>query len=155
MQEFIETPFFMFNSRFDEWQLLNELQTGTSRQHMADEPAVQNAVIGYGATFLDEVAPVGGVGSKNGGFITTCICHSCPWNILALENKTSFEHFADWFYGKTSGAGAKHVDIRMPNGDGTPAEPRTFAATSSRTRRPHSKFCMTVVDMIQFRRGTS
>jgi len=119
MQEFIETPFFMFNSRFDEWQLLNELQTGTSRQHMADEPAVQKAVIGYGATFLDEVAPVGGVGSKNGGFITTCICHSCPWNILALENKTSYEHFADWFYGKTSGAGAKHVDIRMPNGDGT------------------------------------
>ena len=123
MQEFIETPFFMFNSRFDEWQLLNELQTGTSRQHMADEPAVQNAVIGYGATFLDEVAPVGGVGSKNGGFITTCICHSCPWNILALENKTSFEHFADWFYGKTSGAGAKHVDIRMPNGDGTQRSP--------------------------------
>jgi len=119
MQEFIETPFFMFNSRFDEWQLLNELQTGTSRQHMADDAAVQKDVIGYGALFLDEVAPVGGAGSRNGAFITTCICHSCPWSDLVLNNKTADEHYADWFYGKTSGASAKHVDIRMPNGDGT------------------------------------
>ena len=35
MQDTIETPFFMYNSRFDEWQLLNELQTGTTRQHLA------------------------------------------------------------------------------------------------------------------------
>ena len=50
------------------------LQTGTSRQHIADGPAVQKAVIGYGADFLTQLRPVGGAGSHNGGFITTCIC---------------------------------------------------------------------------------
>ena len=27
MQQFINTPFFMFNSKYDAWQLGNELQT--------------------------------------------------------------------------------------------------------------------------------
>jgi hypothetical protein len=27
MQQFIQTPFFMFNSKYDAWQLGNELQT--------------------------------------------------------------------------------------------------------------------------------
>lgn len=119
MQDTIETPFFMYNSRFDEWQLLNELQTGTSRQHIADGPAVQKAVIGYGADFLTQLRPVGGAGSHNGGFITTCICHGCPWADLELEGKTADAHFADWFYGRSSGAAALHVDTRMPNGGGT------------------------------------
>ena len=119
MQDVIETPFFMFNSRFDEWQLLNELQTGTSRQHLADDPAVRAGILGYGADFLEQVAPVGGAESRNGGFITTCICHGCPWSQLELENKTAIGHFADWFYGRTKGAGAKHVDTRPPNGGGT------------------------------------
>lgn len=119
MQDVIETPFFMFNSRFDEWQLLNELQTGTTRQHLADDPAVRAGIIGYGADFLKQVAPVGGAGSRNGGFITTCICHGCPWSQLTLANQTAISHFADWFYGRTSGVDAMHIDTRMPNGDGT------------------------------------
>ena len=45
--------------------------------------------------------------------------HGCPWADLELEGKTADAHFADWFYGRSSGAAALHVDTRMPNGGGT------------------------------------
>ena len=119
MQSAIETPFFMFNSRFDEWQLLNELQTGATRQHMAANKEIASGILQYGRDFLSQQAAVGGAGSKNGGFITTCICHGCPWADLVLDNRTATQHYADWFHGKATGAAAMHRDVRGPNGDGT------------------------------------
>jgi hypothetical protein len=124
MQDVIKTPFFMFNSRYDEWQLLNELQTGTSRKHIADTAVVQAGVLQYGTDFLEQVSPVSGAGSRNGGFITSCICHGCPWQDLTLENQTSYQHYADWFYGRASGADAMHIDTRLPNGGGTLSGPK-------------------------------
>jgi len=50
--------------------------------------------------------------------ITSCICHGCPWNDLVLDNKTSYEHYAAWFAGSTTGAASMHIDTRLPNGDG-------------------------------------
>ena len=114
-----QTPFFMFNSRFDEWQLLNELQTGSSRQQMAPTPALKTGILGYGKSFMTQVAPVGGAGSANGGFITTCICHGCPWADLVLQNKTADQHSPTWFYGIGKGVDAIHIDTRPPNGGGT------------------------------------
>jgi hypothetical protein len=38
---------------------------------------------------------------------------------LKLGGKNSFEHYADWFYGKTTGAASMHIDPSMPNGNGT------------------------------------
>merc|ERR1719329_48807 len=57
--------------------------------------------------------------SQNGAMITSCICHGCPWAQLELEGKTSYQHYADWYYGKTSGSAAIHIDTRHPNGDGS------------------------------------
>jgi hypothetical protein len=49
----------------------------------------------------------------------SCICHGCPWGDLRLEGKNSYQHYADWYYGKTTGAASFHIDTRNPNGDGT------------------------------------
>ena len=74
----------------------------------------------YGKDFLNQLAPVylGGE-TKHGGMITSCICHGCPWPSLVLEGKNSYQHYADWFYGKTSGPDSMHIDGRLPNGGGT------------------------------------
>jgi len=112
MEQFIQTPFFMFNSKYDSWQLANVLQTKW------DTKEEQAAVIQYGEDFLQQFKPVQSE-SQNGAMITSCICHSCPWAQLELEGKTSFQHYADWYYGKTNGSAAIHIDPRLPNGGGS------------------------------------
>ena len=54
--------------------------------------------------------------------IQSCICHGCPWAQLQVNdgtNKTSYQHYADWMAGKTTGAASMHIDTRLPNGGGT------------------------------------
>jgi hypothetical protein len=45
---------------------------------------------------MEQLAPVYTDGeSKNGGMITSCICHGCPWSDLKTgdaSNKTSYQH---------------------------------------------------------------
>merc|ERR1719221_598699 len=114
MQDVIETPFFMLNSKYDAWQLGNEFQSNWATK------AEQDGVIQYGKDFMTQLAPIyTGSETKHGGMITSCICHGCPWQALELDGKTSYEHYADWFYGKTSGAASMHIDSRLPNGNGT------------------------------------
>jgi len=112
MQQFIQTPFFMFNSKYDSWQLANELRTDWKTAE------TQAAVIQYGEDFMEQFKPVQSE-PQNGAMITSCICHGCPWAQLVLEGKTSYQHYADWYYGKTSGSAAIHIDTRHPNGDGS------------------------------------
>ena len=53
----------------------------------------------YGKDFLADFAPVSqGAGQdKNGAFITSCICHGCPWNDSTLkELEIGIEGF-EWF----------------------------------------------------------
>jgi hypothetical protein len=113
MFPYIQTPLFVFNSRFDAWQLANILQISSW-----STAAEQHAVVKYGASFLQQFAPLQAV-ERHGGFITTCICHACHWSTLVLQGKTAFEHYAAWYQGKTTGAASMHVDTRMPNGNGT------------------------------------
>jgi hypothetical protein len=51
--------------------------------------------------------------------ITSCICHGCPWPTLEVEGKTSYQHYAAWMAGNTTGAASMHIDPRTPNGGGT------------------------------------
>ena len=116
MADAIQTPLFMFNSKYDAWQLSNIFQD----RDWTTKP-VNDAVLQYGRDFLTQLdaAGIGAAWSKHGGMITSCICHGCPWSHLALEGKTSDQHFADWFYGKTAGGAASlHIDPRTPNGGG-------------------------------------
>jgi len=114
MQDTIETPFFMFNSKYDAWQLGNEFQSHWTT------PAEQAGVLQYGKDFLAQFAAVyqDPGGTKNGAMITSCICHGCPWSTLELEGKTSFQHYAAWMAGNTTGQDSIHIDPRLPNGGG-------------------------------------
>jgi hypothetical protein len=112
MAGFIKTPFFMFNSRFDAWQLANINQAGWST------PAEKAAVVQYGTDFLHQWSAVVPVNGRNGAMITTCICHACNWTSFELEGKNSLAHYADWVHGKTLGNASLHVDNRPPNGGG-------------------------------------
>ena len=77
------------------------------------------AVKAYGNDFLHDFEPAGT--NKNGGFITSCICHGCPWDKLTFEgNKTAYEYYADWANSRDFPRQPKSlvVDSRGPNGDG-------------------------------------
>jgi len=111
MEDVVQSPLFVFNSKYDAWQLANELQTKWATA------AEQKAVLQYGEDFLAQFEPLK-ANPKNGAMITSCICHGCPWTELALEGKTTYEHYAAWASGKDTGAAAFHIDPRTPNGDG-------------------------------------
>lgn len=118
MQDAIKTPFFVFNSKYDSWQLNNELQTAFGPGTPA---AQQDAVLKYGKDFLADFTPVRAE-DKNGAFITSCICHGCPWTsptALNIDGKSVYQHYAAWMAGNTTGAASFHIDPRTPNGAGT------------------------------------
>jgi len=117
MQDTIKTPFFMFNSKYDAWQLGNEFQSKWST------PAEKAGVLQYGVDFLKQFAPVQAE-PKNGAMITSCICHGCDWATLKVNGLTSYQHYANWYYGKTTGAESIHIDTAFPNGNGTFTDPR-------------------------------
>lgn len=113
MHRFIKSPFFMFNSKYDFWQLKSELLL--KEWHTKAE---QDAVLKYGEDFLEQFLSVESQ-QQNGAMITSCICHSCSWIRFVLGGKNSYQHYADWYYGKANGSAAIHIDTRGPNGDGT------------------------------------
>lgn len=117
MQDTIKTPFFMFNSKYDAWQLGNEFQSKWTT------PAEQQGVLQYGKDFMTQFAPVQQE-PKNGAMITSCICHGCPWSTLVLNNMTSYQHYGRWYNGLTTGAGSIHIDTRTPNGGGAITDPK-------------------------------
>ena len=103
----------MFNSKYDQWQLGNIFQSNWETKEE------QDGVLQYGKDFMAQLAPVySKAEAKNGGMITSCICHGCPWSDLVLEGKTTFQHYFDWSTGKTAGAASMHIDPRLPNGGG-------------------------------------
>lgn len=124
MAGFINTPFFMFNSRFDAWQLGNINQAGWTT---APE---QKAVLQYGVDFLADWEPVVPTSGRNGAFITTCICHACNWTSFMQEGKNAYGHYAGWRHGVTHGNASLHVDMRPPNGGGVMAGPHCAAFVS-------------------------
>lgn len=75
-------------------------------------------MLDYGVSFLQEFAPVRR-NHKHGAFITSCICHNCPFDKLSLQGKPAYAHYAAWYHGRTSGGDAITVDPRLPNANGT------------------------------------
>ena len=65
----------------------------------------------------------GGWCYNDGAFISTCICHACPFPTLRLNGKTAFEHYAAWYLGQTQGSKSMHIDTRPPNGGGELTDP--------------------------------
>ena len=74
--------------------------------------------------------------SLSGGFITSCICHGCEWDKLALQGKTAYQWYAAWAAGRLPGPDAVVKDGRGPNGDGAIQLSTCAAFPGDRGRRP-------------------
>ena len=114
MQNTIQTPFFMFNSKFDLWQLEHELQASFSTE------AERLGVLRYGNDFLRQFSFVR-QNKRNGAFITSCVCHGCSWyshGPLDVAGKSPMQAYTRWLAGIDAGGAAVTVDKRGPNGDG-------------------------------------
>ena len=126
MHTLIEHPFYVFNSKFDSWQLNRELQI----YNWTTDAAQAFSVIAYGMDFLDQFRSVLEQENGNGGFVTSCICHGgCNWHNRALDdgshNKhdttgrmSPIEHYALWANGERQGMDSFFVDESIiPNQD--------------------------------------
>ena len=90
----------------DAWQLENELQTSWASGNKTQF----EAVLQYGKDFLRDFQPVRKA-SKNGAFITSCICHGCPWRVaasnatgtLAVNGISPWKAYANWYNGVDRG----------------------------------------------------
>merc|ERR1719221_1401358 len=91
MQRFIRPSWFMYQSKFDFWQLGNVLALPAGNcvvnghaRNCNDTAAEQAAVIQYGADTMQQLQPVIDTHMQRriGGFITSCICHyHCPYGL--------------------------------------------------------------------------
>ena len=74
MVRFVRTPFFLFNSRFDAWQLAEDLRVPcfhpVEANHTACDASEQAAIVRYGQDFLDALAPVAAVAGADGALST-------------------------------------------------------------------------------------
>jgi len=132
MAAYVTTPLFVFNSKFDQFQLGAILQVPPANWSGESPGGGREAVIKFGASFLRELAPV--LKPQNGAFITTCICHGCSWYALTLENKTALEHYVDWSQGRTTGKDAKHLDPSLsPDGVGNAFKCSPWPTTQLKT----------------------
>ena len=126
MQDVIKTPFFVFNSKYDDWQLNEILKVNP----WSGNATRQQAILQYGTDFLTDFQPVVQENDKNGAFITSCICHGCPWNdpdALTFNTLNPYQAYANWYTGKTQGMDNFHVDPRLPNGGGMINSSKCFA----------------------------
>lgn len=133
MNQFIDTPFFMLNSKYDAWQADNILQLPcATNPKVRCNDTEQQDVLDYGSDFLTDFAPVEtDKGGQDGAFITSCICHGCPWSDLVLQGKNTYQAVGTWYAASLEAerrtgspqlpAGNEHIliDPRHPNGDGT------------------------------------
>ena len=125
MVPFITSDFFLFNSRFDAWQMQNDLQVpciNGDMSHPTCNVTEQASVIQYGDDFLTALQPVIDSAPKNGAFITSCICHSCSWGKLELDGASSYTHYSRWWFGGNDST--IHLDRRAPNGGGQLTDPK-------------------------------
>lgn len=129
MQNTIQTPFYIFNSKFDAWQLNNIFQSPFVTK------SEQQGVLQYGKDFMKQFEPVRKSG-RNGAFITSCICHGCAWynqTSLNVDGKSPYRAYARWMAGLDSGDSAFTIDPRGPNGDGHIQDSRCSTWTPAKT----------------------
>ena len=119
MPRFVQAPFFVLNSKYDWWQAAFNLKLPCylgSGPRGAGCTAPEQAALGkFGRSLMHTAeAVVMTAGSRNGAFITSCVCHLCPWRTLVLHNRSGREHYYRWLRGETAGADSIHIDQRPP-----------------------------------------
>merc|ERR1712060_283090 len=90
---------------------------------------MRQGILQYGNDFDNQFAAlkavITGKSSVHGGFITTCMCHGCPWDKLVHGRVNAFAALGQWYYGVTSpGNASLYFDTRGPNADGQLNDPK-------------------------------
>ena len=108
---FVRTPWFALQSRFDHWQLSQELflpcmQSSVQPyappfQPSTCTPAEDAAIERYGPAFMAQFSPLMAVpGTRNGAFIDACIIHGSTTS--AIDGLTNHAAFEAWYAGSTA-----------------------------------------------------
>lgn len=100
---FVSTPWFALQSRFDHWQLAEELFMPCMQEQPYAPPYLPNKcnatdvlnIQGYGPRFMSQFRPlIDAPGSKNGAFLDACIIHgSTNSSIDGVNNVVAFERW--------------------------------------------------------------
>ena len=104
--QFVTTPWFALQSRFDKWQLGEELFMPCMQHQAYSPPYLPNTCLpkdvvniqAYGPRFMSQFRPfISAAGSKNGAFLDACIIHgSTNSTIGGLQNYYAFQ---EWLRG--------------------------------------------------------
>jgi len=109
---FVRTPFFLLQSRFDEWQLgyilflpcMQAQSWGPPYSPSTCSPQEDAAIAAYGYDFMAQLQPVvDAPGSLNGGFVDACIIHGSTSS--TIDGLTNDEAFSAWLSWIDAGAG--------------------------------------------------
>lgn len=82
----ISTPIFHMGSRYDSWQLDNQLFTNATKP-----------VIGYGEAFMQRINASILSQPKNAAFVDSCVHHCNAFNSIRIDKLTVAEAFSQWF----------------------------------------------------------
>ena len=105
--KYINTPWFAWQSRFDKWQLGNELFLSCMNAQPYSPPfnpstctSAEDAAIQEWGTYLMAQLDYTAQPSRNGGFIDACIIHGSTTS--KIDGKTNAEAFQAWLAGGQS-----------------------------------------------------
>ena len=109
--QFVETPWFALQSRFDTWQLGNIAQLPCASDPLKCNETMWRDMQAYGQSFMMQFAPFQTPSSKNGAFLDACLVHgSTSSEIDGLRNGEAFESWltgnethGNWWTQKCSG----------------------------------------------------
>lgn len=133
LQSYVRTPFFLMQTKFDQWQLANVVGLPWSNciisNHNADCNSTESTqqqphVLTFARELLDDLAPLISSAAERGnsGFVSSCICHyRCPYGNLTMPSggPSATAFFEAWLQGEPGANGRFLVDgSKYPNGDG-------------------------------------
>lgn len=131
--QFVDTPLFALNSRFDRWQLANVLFAPCIENEPYYPPflpsncskAEQLAVVSYGVDFMHAFASEE-AGPNRGAFIAACIIHDLPTAVgtnLTVNGVTPLQAFSSWYFDTSNTSYYVEPCAHGPLGDDGPCNP--------------------------------
>jgi len=91
LSPFIATPIFALQSRYDTWQIGNELGTNGT-----------NAVRLFGAQLTTRMAVNFLASTRNGAFLSSCAYHCGAYDYIHIQNLNAANAFMQWYQKTTS-----------------------------------------------------
>jgi hypothetical protein len=130
---FIQTPYFLTNSKYDAFQLSSILVEPCCGHNPptcnATDVGRMNAYSTDFVAAVTELASTDTFRRQNGAYLTSCVCHNCAWSLLNFSQTSVLAAMTRWYteslvmqeadYDGLGFAGAHvSIDPRGLNGDG-------------------------------------